>query len=211
MRDYLFGICRLHGFELGDEILDRFEVFFERLLSYNEKVNLTAITEPRDAALKHFLDSIVAAPLLEKNCEVCDIGAGGGFPSVPLKIVRDDLRFTLYEALNKRVKFLCEASEMLRFKNFDIFHARAENTKKKFDVVVARAVGSLDTLCKYSLPLLRKNGRLIAYKGGEPEKEIEEAKDTMKKLGGEVTDIVRYNLADTDIKRTLVIVSKCFT
>ena len=198
MKTILAEKCKPYGIFLTAGQLDKFELFYNRLVEYNKKVNLTRITEPHGVAVKHFLDSMLGAELLTQGCKVCDIGAGAGFPSIPLKILRDDLDFTLLEAREKKVKFLKEVTDELCVK-VNIKHQRAEDAKGQFDFVVARAVGKLELLAAYASPLLKKGGSLIAYKGDITETEL-------TPVLGRVIEIKRYLLYGD--KRSLVIVSR---
>ncbi|PKK95726.1 MAG: 16S rRNA (guanine(527)-N(7))-methyltransferase RsmG, partial [Tenericutes bacterium HGW-Tenericutes-4] len=144
---------------LTNTMLNQFEHYYKKLVSYNEKVNLTAITEKEGVYIKHFLDSIIIAPCLKQNATLIDVGTGAGFPSLPLKIVRPDLVVTMVDSLNKRIVFLDELIKELNLINIVAVHARAEDYIKThrecYDVIVARAVASLNTLSEYCIPFIK--------------------------------------------------------
>lgn len=200
------------GIEISDTKLLTFEKYYNRVVECNKMYNLTSILEKEEFIDKHFIDSIVGEKYILPNSTVCDIGAGAGFPSIPLKIIRDDLDFTLIDSLNKRVNFLNETADILGLKNVKAYHLRAEEAGKgdfrgKFDVVVNRAVASLPTLIEYCIPLLKVGGIMIAYKGNADE-EIELSKHALQELNSKIEVIDKFILPDTDYNRTLVIIKK---
>lgn len=166
------GLARL-GLADSDTVIARFVQYYELLVSYNEKVNLTAITAPHEVAVKHFLDSVSLLGLYELpyGARVIDVGTGAGFPGLPLKIVREDIHLTLVDALAKRVAFLEECSNTLSLTQVACIHARAEELAKKeahreaYDIAVSRAVANLATLSEYCLPFVRVGGTFAALKG----------------------------------------------
>ena len=157
-----------------------FEKYYEKLVSYNQKVNLTAITDKAQVFTKHFLDSILPIDAIPVGADVVDVGAGAGFPSLPIKIVRDDVKITMVDSLNKRINFLNELTKELNIESTNI-HARAEDfaklNREKFDVAVARAVAKLNTLLEYLLPLVKVGGMVLAFKGNNFEEELKEAQN----------------------------------
>lgn len=181
------------------------------LIEYNEKFNLTAITDENEIIIKHFLDSVLGNKYLKDNSSVVDIGSGAGFPAIPLKIMNPTLSFCLLDALNKRVDFLKVAVEKLHLENVECLHKRAEeqavSKRGCYDYAVIRAVSKLATLAEYALPLLKVGGTLIAYKGENPESEAEEAKNAISLLGGELVAIDKFLLVGTQ-KRSFIIVKK---
>lgn len=189
-----------------------FESFKELLLQYNNKFNLTAITDEKDIYIKHFLDCVSGDMFFGKCVSVVEIGSGGGFPSIPLKLIRGDLQFTLVESTGKKCEYLKDVVDKLKLSCVQVINARAEELAKdkkyreKFDVCTARAVARLNTLAEYCLPYVKVGGRFIAYKGNNPE-EIEEAKKAFEILGGEIERIEKYGLPDGE-SRTLVVVKK---
>ena len=198
--------------KIEDDYKQRFEEFKNILLDYNNKFNLTAITDEKSIYIKHFCDSAVGEGYFPENSEVVEIGSGGGFPSIPLKILREDLKFTLIESTGKKCAYLNDVVDKLKLNCVQVLNARAEdagkdkNYREKFDVAVARAVARLNTLSEYCLPLVKVGGRLIAYKGDCGE-EIEEALKAVKVLGGEIEKVESYLLPDGE-KRTLVVIKK---
>lgn len=188
-----------------------FETYFNTLVSYNDKVNLTAILDRYDAYTKHFLDSILSIDAIPINSTVVDVGAGAGFPGLPIKIVRPDLDVTMVDSLNKRVTFLNYITEKLQIKTTNV-HARAEefarNNREKFDVAVARAVAKLNTLLEYLMPLIKVGGRIIAYKGSNFKEELIEAKTAIETLGGKFLKTLNFKLPNNYGERNLIIIEK---
>lgn len=188
----------------------QFERYFELLCEWNEKMNLTAITDLAEAEVKHFEDSLYAMDLIPPHATVCDVGSGAGFPGVPLKIVRQDIDLTLIDSLNKRVTFLTELTKTLGVEA-KCLHMRAEEAaagslRESFDAVVARAVARLNTLCEYCLPLVKVGGRFIAYKTGD-NAETDEAKNAVALLGGKIAKTESFCLSNGDA-RCLVVIEK---
>ena len=163
---------------LINEHRDEFDTYYQELISYNNKVNLTAITEKNEVYTKHFLDSIISVDAIPVNASVVDVGTGAGFPSLPIKIVRPDINLTMVDSLNKRINFLNLLCEKMNIKSNNV-HARAEDfaklNREKFDIAVARAVAKLNTLLEYLLPLVKVRGFVIAYKGSNYQEELNEA------------------------------------
>lgn len=190
-----------------------FSEFKELLLESNKKYNLTSICGEKEVIYKHFLDSIAGESYFPLNSKVAEIGSGGGFPSVPLMIVREDLKFTLIESTGKKCGFLREAVNKLNLNCEQVLNIRAEdgardkNLRESFGVVCARAVARLNTLAEYCLPYCAVGGRFIAYKG-ECAEEIDEAQRAVKLLGGEIEEVVKYELFENFGKRTLVVIRK---
>jgi len=202
-----------YGIKIAENELNRLETFKNLLLEYNEKYNLTAIKEEKEIYIKHFLDSILPEKLFFEGAEVVEIGSGGGFPSVPLKIIRDDLRFTLIESTGKKCSYLKGIVDNLNFKGVQVLNIRAEdvahskNLREKFDIVCARAVAQLNTLCEYCLPFIKTGVKFVAYKG-VAQQEIEEAVNAVKVLGGEIENVYNYVLPEDSGKRSLIVIRK---
>ena len=192
---------------------EKFEKFREILTEYNKKCNLTSISDKKEVYIKHFLDSILPEELFPVNSNVIEIGSGGGFPSIPLKIVRGDLNFTLVESTGKKCVYLEEVVEKLALEGVKVLNIRAEeggrmsNLREKFDIAEARAVAPLNTLCEYCLPFVKVGGVFIAYKG-EAEKEIEESKNAIQILGGALENVYSYSLPEDFGKRCAVVIKK---
>lgn len=194
------------------EMINNFNQFFQLLIEGNKICNLTAITEEDEVIEKHFFDSIYPNFAFKENAKVIDIGAGAGFPSIPLKIVRPDLNFTLLDSLNKRINFLNGVINELNLKNIQTIHGRAEDFARKaefreqFDIATARAVANLKVLAEYCLPFVKVGGLFIALKSSSCENEIAEAKEMIKILGGRIKEVVDYKINDNE--RKLVIIEK---
>ncbi len=207
-------LSRLAGYEslIRGEFAESFDKFFRLLTEYNARFNLTSVTEESDVYLKHFLDSVAGESLFTKNADVIEIGSGAGFPSLPLKIVRPDLRFTLVESTGKKCDFLRAAVKELSLDRTEVINARAEELardpayRERFDACCARAVARLNTLSEYCVPFLKVGGRFIAYKGSL-DKEAEEAARALKLLGCGTSEIISYELKEAGA-RTLFVAKK---
>ena len=215
-REYLVDNAKSAGFELDEMQIDLFERYYNELLEYNQKVNLTAITDPHGVAVTHFVDSLTLLRAeIKEGAKMADIGAGAGFPSVPAKIFRPDIELTLIDSLNKRTTFLNYLSQQLSLP-YNALHARAEEAgrqkglREQFDVVCARGVAKIYLLCEYCLPLLKVGGKLVLMKGPEPEEEIKEAAKALRELCGKVVKIDKFTLPDGS-GRSLVIIEKTST
>ena len=203
-------LFRENGIELTPLQIEKFEKFRNLLLFYNEKFNITTITEQKEMNVKHFLDSVLCKDKFVDNSSVIEIGSGGGFPSIPLMIVREDLKFTLVESTGKKCNFLKEVISSLKL-NATVINGRAEDFSKdpiyreKYDICTARAVARLNTLCEYCMPFVKVNGTFVSYKGDGAE-EVIEAQNAIKVLGGKVKEVKEYYLQDA--KRTLISIEK---
>lgn len=198
-----------------DEITDNperaaaFNRYAEMLRERNEKINLTAITEPEEVKIKHFLDSCSAAELLPGGASVLDIGSGAGFPGLPLKIVRPDLTVTLLDSVNKKVAFVSDVVAELKLSRVTAVHARIEDFphKGEYDAVVSRAVAELSTLAEYALPFVKIGGAFIAYKSEKAESEAEAAASAITLLGGRIREI-REAFVAAGLTRKLIVIDK---
>ncbi len=190
---------------------DKFFAYYNFLVEYNQKVNLTSITEKEEVYIKHFLDSILSANEIAKNASVIDVGAGAGFPSMPLKIVREDINLTMLDSLNKRITFLNELCKRLNISATSI-HSRAEDfantNKQKFDIALARAVAKCNTLVEYLLPLVKVGGKVIIYKGSNYLEELNQAKNAISFLGGKISKINLFNLPNNMGERAIIVIEK---
>ena len=193
---------------------EKFAVYMELLREWNEKINLTAITDEEGILVKHFFDSCSISEFVDNNSKIIDVGTGAGFPGLPLKIVNDTLNLTLVDSLNKRINFLNEVKNKLGLKNVETVHGRAEDVgidntfREKYDFAVSRAVAELRILVEYLLPLVKVGGKVIAMKGPNIDEEVENAKKAVKLLGGEIERIESFRLGNTDNERTVIIIKK---
>ena len=199
--------------EIGEREERLFDLYYANLTSWNEKFNLTAVTERNEVDVKHFADSLSALDLFPKGARLVDVGSGAGFPAIPLKIVRDDLDITMLDALNKRVVFLKDTLAVLDLPGAAL-HLRAEEAaytslRESFDVATARAVAKVKILAQYLLPLLKVGGRAILYKGADVESELKEAAPAIKTLGGVVTKTERRDFEG--LGRTIIVIDKVFS
>ena len=198
---------------IKEERKKEFEEYEKLLLDYNSRYNLTTITEKKDIFYKHFLDSVVGESFFLEEKSVAEIGSGAGFPSIPLKIIRPDLSFSLFESVGKKCEFLRVVVEKLGFSNMYIYNLRAEDAtrkeefREKFDFTTARAVARMNSLSEYALPFIKVGGKFIAYKSGEKE-EIYEADSAYKALGGKREEILSYSLPENYGDRTLAVIKK---
>lgn len=208
MKQKLIEVFNKYNITVTNKAIKCFEAYYQELLEWNKKMNLTSITNEDDVVIKHFLDSVFPHGKIPCKSKVLDIGAGAGFPSLPLKFIRQDLNITMLDSLNKRVTFLKHIIDLNQLQNIQAIHFRIEDFKEKnkFDCVVARAVASLPTLIEYSLPFLKVGGVLMAYKSKGAEEEISNSKRALQILGGEIKDIIKYNLEDNE--RCLLIIEK---
>lgn len=201
----------------NQDILNKFDLYYKRLVEVNSYMNLTAITEESEVYNKHFLDSlmIIKSELVSDKITLLDVGSGAGFPSIPLAIVNDNVEVTIIDALNKRINFLNELTKYLGLSNVNAYHKRAEDYAKEkresFDVVTARAVARLNVLAELCLPLTKLGGHFIAMKGKMSKEEMDEAANAIKVLGGKVSKVVSVNLPDDAGERDLIIVEKVKT
>lgn len=193
---------------------EKFYLYTNMLLEWNEKINLTAITERDEIIQKHFIDSLTINKYVNENANVIDVGTGAGFPGIPLTIVRDDINVTLLDALNKRINFLNEIIEQNKLTNIETIHARAEeagknkNLRESFDIATSRAVAPLNILVEYLLPLVKIGGKCVCMKGSNAKEEIENSKNAIKILGGKLENVEELELPDSDIKRTIIVIKK---
>lgn len=199
-----------NGYDYSEEIIDKFRKFYALLIEYNTKYNLTTITDINDVQIKHFADSLYSLKFIEDKSTVLDIGSGAGFPSIPLAILKPDCCFTLVDSLLKRVNFLGVVIDTLGLKNCRALHARAEDLPKSnlYDYAVARAVAPLNTLLEYLSPFVKIKGKIICYKGGNVDEELNCASSCLKELNCTVDCVEKYNLYNTDNLRSLIVFNK---
>lgn len=215
MTQFLYNTARKSGFELSDKQLDQFGKYKELLLSWNEKINLTAITQSDEINTKHFVDSLYGLKFMEAGKSIIDVGTGAGFPGLPLKILKPELSLTLLDSLNKRLNFLKDVTDKLDLKDVTFVHSRAEDgatknspLRESFDVAVSRAVANLSVLAEYCLPYVKVGGVFLAYKGGDADTELADADNAIITLGGEVTGTFRYTIPETDITHSIIVIKK---
>lgn len=203
------------GFNFSEVQLQQFSVYYEMLIETNKVMNLTAITQPEEVAVKHMIDSLLAyEPVMKEGKVLADIGTGAGFPGVPLKIYCPELKVVLIDSLGKRLKFLEQVIEKLQLKNISCEHARAEDAgrnkkhREVYDIVTARAVARLSVLAEYCLPLVKKDGMFIALKGSKYAEEIAEAQEAVKILGGRLLSSEPVRLPELDDGRAIIRIKK---
>lgn len=207
------------GIKLTKRQLEQFDIYYRFLVETNEHLNLTAITEQEEVYLKHFYDSIlagIAVPDLQTApLSICDVGAGAGFPSIPLKIAFPNLKVTIVDSLNKRIKFLNELAAKLELDGVAFFHARAEEFagkkslyRESFDVVTARAVAKMSVLAEFCLPLVKKGGRFIALKAQKAESELAQAQFAITILGGKFKEDIELQLPKLGDERHIIVIAK---
>lgn len=205
---------KLLGIDIKEEQSEKFYEYMNLLIEWNNKINLTAITKPEEIIKKHFVDSAVISQYINNKDTIIDVGTGAGFPGIPLKILKNDIKITLLDSLNKRLVFLNEVISKLELKNVKIQHSRAEEAgsnkeyREKYDVAVSRAVAPLNILVEYLLPLIKIGGKAICMKGNSIEEEVQTARKAISTLGGKVEKIESFVLPNTDINRSIVIIEK---
>lgn len=212
MKKFIKEIFKKYNFDLSESQIEQFEIYMDFLLEENEKYNLTAITDKKEVVLKHFVDSVLPVTEIEKGASVIDVGTGAGFPGVPLKILRPDIKLTLLDSLLKRINFLNNLLEKLKINGVETLHSRAEDfasvSREKFDVALSRAVASVPTLSEYLIPFVKVGGKVIMYKGASCDEELENGKKAIVTLGGKVEKLVDFTLDEVDSQRKILIIKK---
>lgn len=211
-KEFIQEINKL-GIQLTDEQLHQLDKYYQLLIEWNKVMNLTGITEEKEVYLKHFYDSLTIAKVIDltKEKSLCDVGSGAGFPGMVLKIVFPNLKVTLVDSLNKRIKFLTEVANELNLKDIALVHARAEdfakNNREKFDVVTARAVAPINVLLEYCLPLTKVGKYFIALKGNISQ-EIILLNNSLTKIGGKLINSQEFLLPIENSNRSLLVITK---
>ena len=216
IKNLLISKAKEIGVKVSPAQAEQFQIYLDLLLERNTVMNLTAITDPEEAVLKHFVDSlsIVKVNGFDNVTSIIDVGTGAGFPGIPLKIVFPEIKITLLDSLNKRIKFLNAVIDELELENIETIHGRAEDFSKKedyreqYDLCVSRAVANLATLSEYCLPYVKVGGCFIPYKSGEIDEELNNSKKAVQILGGKIEEVVKFQLPDTDIGRSFVKIKK---
>ena len=213
-KDKMIDYGRYMDLLFNDKQLKQFYMYMNLILEWNKKINLTAIVEPDDIIIKHFIDSLTISKYIEKDENLVDVGSGAGFPGIPLKIYRPDIDIILVDSLNKRINFLNQVIDDLKLKNICCVHSRIEDFardkdyRENFKYVTARAVANLAVLSEYLIPLAKVNGKCICMKGNEIDEEVKNGINAIEILGGKIEEVDKFNLANTDIKRNVVIIDK---
>ena len=213
--DEMKGAAATYGLTLSEEQLRRFQKYYDLLLEWNGRMNLTAITEPREVALKHIIDSLAGwKDHMAEDSRLIDVGTGAGFPGIPLKIYRPNLRLTLLDSLGKRVKFLEAVTEELGLEGAICIHGRAEdaarnkNLREKFQIAVSRAVARLPILAEYCLPFVEPGGMFLAWKGAQYREEAQEAQRAVTLLGGKDIEMEEIHLPGMEDQRAILRIPK---
>lgn len=214
--DILKEACNNEGLEFNEDMYNNFIKYKDLIKEWNQKINLTAITEDEEIIKKHFIDSIKVFKCSHvKNAKsIIDIGTGGGFPGIPMKIVNDKCNITLLDSLNKRINFLNLVIDDLSLNNIEAIHGRAEDYAKeskyrqKFDLAVSRAVANLTVLLELCLPYVKVGGHLVALKGPAIDDEIKDAGNALKILGGKIEDIIAVDIEGSDLNHNLLVIKK---
>lgn len=210
MRFYLKEL----NIDLSEDQLEQLYDYMNILTEWNKVMNLTAITEPKEIIIKHFVDSLTVLNKIDKKATIIDVGTGAGLPGIPIKIACPSVKVVLLDSLNKRINFLNEVISKLELKDIKTFHGRAEdygkdkNHREKYDIAIARAVAPLNVLIEYLMPFVKLNGKCICMKGTEVEEEIENSKRGIQILGGDKIITDDFSIPNTDIERSIIIIEK---
>lgn len=204
--------CKNIDIMLEAEQIAQFYEYMNELITWNEKINLTAIVEPEEIIKKHFVDCLAILKYVEKESQIIDVGTGAGFPGIPLKIAEPSLNITLLDSLNKRINFLNQIISKINLKNIKAIHSRAEEyvtkeTRETYDIAVSRAVAELPTLLEYLMPYIKPKGICICMKGPKAIEELEKSKNAIQILGGKIEKIENIKIAE-NMERNIIIIRK---
>ena len=215
MKELIKNLFEKYNFALNEKQISQFEQYFNYLISENEKFNLTAITDSKEVVLKHFIDSVLPVNEIQKNAKIIDVGSGAGFPGIPLKILRPDIDITLIDSLQKRINFLNELIKKLSLEKIYALHYRAEDyaqiKREYFDIALSRAVASIPTLSEYLIPFVKKDGKILMYKGSKINEELSTGKKAIQVLGGKEEKILEFNLEEIESARYILVINKINT
>lgn len=213
--EWLSEKLKEHNIELSNTQKEQFQTYYQLLVEWNEKMNLTSITDEHEVYLKHFYDSITPSFYYDfkGSLSICDVGAGAGFPSIPLKIIFPELKVTIVDSLNKRIQFLNHLADALGLQGVSFVHDRAEtfgkgDYRESYDIVTARAVARLTVLSELCLPLVKKGGQFIALKSSKGEEELDEAQFAINVLGGNVKETFNFELPEEAGERQMIVIDK---
>ncbi len=214
MKELIKNTFEKYNIRLNETQINQFFIYYNFLVEENEKYNLTAITKPLEVIVKHFVDSILPYKNIKENSLLIDVGTGAGFPGIPLKILRNDIKLTLLDSLQKRINFLNILIEKLNINDVLTIHARVEDfcrdNREKYDYALSRAVASVPTLSEYLLPLVKVGGYAVMYKSEKLESEIELGKKAIITLGGEIDRVEEFFLEDFNSTRKILFIKKSF-
>lgn len=207
----MIEIANKNNLMLLEEHIDKFYRYMNLILEWNEKINLTAIVEPKEIIKKHFIDSLTILPYIKENQNIIDVGTGAGFPGIPINIVNSQNNIILLDSLQKRINFIEKVIKELELKNIKAIHSRAEDyaikQKEIFDIAVSRAVANMSTLAEYLLPYVKIYGIAICLKGPNVNEELEKSKKAIHILGGKIEKIEKLSINNED-ERNLIIIRK---
>lgn len=214
MKELLEKTFKKYNILCDSNQIDEFQKYYDMMINYNQSHNLTSITDIPDVIIKHYLDSILPFQLIEDNTKIIDLGCGGGFPSIPLKIMNKSFDFTAVDSVTKKTDFVRSVANELRFNNFNVIHSRIEdlafdsNYREQYDYIVSRAVAPLNIILEYSAPFAKDQGLIVCYKGSKYQEEINASNNALKKLNCEIVEIKEYYIEEIDQYRYILIVRK---
>lgn len=214
IKENIKKVFNKYNIEISDEKAENIDKFNNLMLDYNKIHNLTSLTSEFDVIYKHYLDSVLAQNIIPNNSKVIDLGCGGGFPSIPLKIINETLIFTAVDSVGKKTNFVESAKNTLNLDNFNVINSRIEdlaydnNYREQYDIVVSRALASLQTVIEYSAPFLKNGGKIISYKGSNYEEEIKLSKNALNKLNCKIVEIKEIFIEELETYRYFIVIEK---